>query len=161
MENGQIRTYINAVWPEIDNGRFPIKRVVGETVAVKADITADGHDILRASLLYKHEKQSKWNHVEMFHFENDSYHASFSVERQGFYEYRIVAWIDYAYTWRYGLKRKYEDGQDVSVELKDGLSFLFELKSFVKTRAVAILRKEKKLFKGGDQPSALKQALSH
>ena len=37
--------------PEVDCGRFPIKRVVGRTVTVSADIHADGHDVLAAALL--------------------------------------------------------------------------------------------------------------
>ena len=32
--------------PAIDDGRFPIKRTVGEEVVVTADIFAEGHDIL-------------------------------------------------------------------------------------------------------------------
>src|SRR5438874_1335068 len=39
--------------PEIDGGRFPAKRVVGETVVVEADIFADGHETLAAVLKYK------------------------------------------------------------------------------------------------------------
>ena len=39
--------------PEIDAGRFPAKRAVGETVRVEADIFADGHDALAAVVKYK------------------------------------------------------------------------------------------------------------
>ena len=46
---------IEHVEPEIDGGRFPIKRVVGEKVVVQADIFADGHDSVSARLLYREQ----------------------------------------------------------------------------------------------------------
>ena len=45
------RVIIEGVQPEIDGGRFPIKRHTGESVQVEADIFTDGHDILSALLL--------------------------------------------------------------------------------------------------------------
>src|SRR6516164_1751563 len=41
---GRRRVVIERISPEIDCGRFPVKRVIGETVVVEADIFADGHD---------------------------------------------------------------------------------------------------------------------
>jgi len=46
--------------PEIDCGRFPIKRVTGEKVIVQAEIFADGHDVFVASLLYKKGDNLTW-----------------------------------------------------------------------------------------------------
>src|SRR6185437_7540750 len=40
----QRRVIIEHVRPEIDGGRFPVKRVVGDTVIVEAAVFADGHD---------------------------------------------------------------------------------------------------------------------
>ena len=47
------RVAIENVYPEVDGGRFPIKRTPGETVIVNADIIADGHDLLSAVLLHR------------------------------------------------------------------------------------------------------------
>ena len=44
----QRRIVIESVAPEVDGGRFPIKRTPGETVTVEADVFADGHDIVIA-----------------------------------------------------------------------------------------------------------------
>jgi starch synthase (maltosyl-transferring) len=44
------RVVIERMQPEIDGGRFPIKRTVGETVEVSATIFADGHDVVTAVL---------------------------------------------------------------------------------------------------------------
>ena len=48
------RVVVDAVRPAIDAGRFPIKRTVGETVRVEADIFADGHDMLGGVVKYRH-----------------------------------------------------------------------------------------------------------
>ncbi len=50
---GRSRIIIEKVWPEIDCGRFPIRRIVGETVRVEADVFADGHEELAARVLYR------------------------------------------------------------------------------------------------------------
>jgi starch synthase (maltosyl-transferring) len=47
------RVVIERVWPEIDAGRFPIKRTVGEQVTVSADIFADGYDVLAGVVKYR------------------------------------------------------------------------------------------------------------
>ncbi|HEX2227522.1 MAG TPA: maltotransferase domain-containing protein, partial [Candidatus Binatia bacterium] len=44
MRDGRKRVVIEAVTPEIDHGRFPAKRTVGDKVVVEADVFADGHD---------------------------------------------------------------------------------------------------------------------
>jgi hypothetical protein len=49
------------VQPEIENGRFPVKRTIGEKVVVEGDIFTDGHDTLAAQLLYRHEQEAHWH----------------------------------------------------------------------------------------------------
>src|SRR5437763_680640 len=44
------RVIVEVVRPEVDGGRFPVKRTAGEDVAVTADVHADGHDVLAAAL---------------------------------------------------------------------------------------------------------------
>ena len=53
--------------PQIDEGLYPAKRTIGERVDVTADIFGDGHDHIRARLLYKKEGESKWKEAEMLH----------------------------------------------------------------------------------------------
>ena len=48
------RVIVEHVWPEIDGGRFPIKRTVGEHVTVSADVFADGHDLLAGVVKFRH-----------------------------------------------------------------------------------------------------------
>lgn len=60
----QERVIIESVTPQLEGGRYSIKRVVGETIDVTATVLTDGHDILQASLEYKHEKARKWQEVQ-------------------------------------------------------------------------------------------------
>ena len=115
MQN-QRRVVIDYVSPSVNCGQFYIKRVVNEIVNVEAHILADGHDVLAASVLYKHEKEKKWRETRMQLVVNDEWNAAFSVEKQGFYNYKVQAWVDYALNWRYGLKRKIDDNQYVFSE---------------------------------------------
>ena len=52
-EAGRRRVIIEQVEPQVNNGRFPIKRTVGETVTVDADVFTDGPDRIHCKLLYR------------------------------------------------------------------------------------------------------------
>jgi hypothetical protein len=54
------RVWIEDIRPQIDCGRFPIKRTVGEKVKVSAFVFADGHDDVKAVLCYR-QTNGKWN----------------------------------------------------------------------------------------------------
>ena len=56
----QKRVVIENISPQINGGEFSIKRVVGEVVEVSATVLGDGHDVIAASILYKHEREKKW-----------------------------------------------------------------------------------------------------
>jgi starch synthase (maltosyl-transferring) len=118
------RTIIEQVLPEVNNGQFFIKRIPGEKVVVTADIYGDGHDHLRAALHYRHESQKRWKEVFMEELENDTWTAAFTAEKKGFYHYKLEAWIDHLLHWYEGFIKKHEAGQDMSVELKIGASYL-------------------------------------
>ena len=57
MQN-QSRIVIENIAPQINQGTVDIKRVVDEIVNVTADVLVDGHDVLQANLLFKHEKDN-------------------------------------------------------------------------------------------------------
>jgi starch synthase (maltosyl-transferring) len=114
------RVVIEGVAPEIDGGRFAIKRTVGEAVHVEADIYADGHDLLRAVLLYRQADEAKWIEEEMRLVENDRWAGTFKVEKLGRYEYTVVGWIDAFESWSVSLFKKAEAGQDISVDVLIG-----------------------------------------
>ena len=122
----QNRTIIDHVHPVINHGRFPIKRVVGERVAIDAKIFGDSHDYLRAVIEYRKDGSKQWHTTEMEEGTNDLWTGSFTVTEQGFYGYRLVAWVDQLKTWYRGFKKKHADGQEMHVELQIGANFLSE-----------------------------------
>jgi starch synthase (maltosyl-transferring) len=118
------RVVITNVQPELDAGRFPIKRVVGEEVRVNADILADGHEVLSAVVLHKPEGQQEWDEVPMAELGNDRWEASFRVFAVGQHLYTIRAWIDEFSTWRRDLVRRVEAGQESTVGLLIGAELI-------------------------------------
>src|SRR5579875_91365 len=100
------RVIIEGVEPEIDEGRFPIKRSVGEEVVVGADIYADGHDVLAAVLRRRRAGETEWKDTLMEPLVNDRWTARFLVTALGTYEYTLQAWIDRFASWRRDLSKK-------------------------------------------------------
>lgn len=98
---GQSRVIIENVQPRVDDGRYPAKRTVGERVDVTADIFGDGHDHIRAEVLYKMKGSSQWHAVEMIHHGNDTWNASFYVTEKAPYVYTVQAWVDHLDTVRW------------------------------------------------------------
>jgi len=127
MQN-QKRVVIDYVSPQINRGEFYIKRVVNEIVNVGAYILADGHDVLGASVLYKHENGKKWQEARMDLVVNNEWESAFTVEKQGFYTYKVEAWVDYPLNWQHGIQRKIDDNQHVKSELLEGIDFLKVIK---------------------------------
>ncbi|RMG84783.1 MAG: DUF3416 domain-containing protein, partial [Bacteroidetes bacterium] len=152
----QSRAIIEQVSPEINCGRFYAKRTVGETFTVEADIFADGHDIVAGELQYRHEKSRKWMPVRFEEIRNDRWQASFPIEKQGFYHYRLEAWVDYALTWQHNLKRKADDGQFVQVEIQDGVQYLAHLSKVAGAKANAQISEWMALFQDPHQYEAAK-----
>jgi starch synthase (maltosyl-transferring) len=118
--HGRRRVVIEGVQPEIDGGRFPIKRCVGETVVVEADVFADGHDVLASELRYRREGDERWAEVPMESLPNDRWRGRFTVTDGGRYRYTIRGWVDRFATWRRGLAAKVQAEQEVSVDLLVG-----------------------------------------
>jgi len=121
---GRNRVVIENVKPEIDCGSFPIKRVIGEKVRVLADIFADGHDSLSASLLYRKRGEARWKEVPMGFIENDRWGGEFPAEELGVYHYTLEAWVDPFKTWQKDLQKKWVAGQDLRVDLLIGAEHL-------------------------------------
>src|SRR3978361_1812395 len=63
--------HIEDVYPRIDDGRFPVKRIVGERIDVWADIYRDGHDVVAAALVWRRERDRDWRPVPMTFDSND------------------------------------------------------------------------------------------
>src|SRR5580704_3307913 len=122
--DGRRRVVIESVRPQIDGGRFPIKRVVGETVVVEADVFADGHDQVACQLLYWRDDDKTVQYSPMTSVGNDRWRREFPVLNVGRYEYTVEGWIDRFKTWRGDLIKRMDAGQDVHVELLIGAQII-------------------------------------
>ena len=120
------RVAIEHVQPEIDGGRYPIKRVIGETILVEADLFADGHDIVRGILRYRHEQHDQWLEMPLTLLSNDRWHASFQVTELGQYRYSVMGWVDHFATWQRDMRKRLGAKQDVKVDLLIGKRLIEE-----------------------------------
>jgi starch synthase (maltosyl-transferring) len=121
------RVIVDTVAPQIDAGRFPIKRTAGERLEVTAHVFADGHDLLAGVLKHRPAGPGRgrsWHEVPLKPLGNDEWTAAFDVGPVGAHEYTIEAWIDRFGSWVRELGLKSGAGQDVSSELLEGAALI-------------------------------------
>src|SRR5688500_9339664 len=75
VRNGRI--LIEDIYPVIDAGRYPVKRIAGEPFEVWADVFRDGHDVIAAALLWRRQAENRWRRETMLFHTNDRWHARF------------------------------------------------------------------------------------
>ncbi|HEX4927863.1 MAG TPA: alpha-1,4-glucan--maltose-1-phosphate maltosyltransferase [Burkholderiales bacterium] len=114
------RVVIESLRPQVDCGRYPVKRTVGESVLVEADVFTDGHDAVLAELLWRYAGEEQWQQVPMQFHGNDHWSAEFPVERLGRYEYTVRGWADPFVTWQRDLQKRKDAGQDLSIDFLIG-----------------------------------------
>jgi starch synthase (maltosyl-transferring) len=121
---GRRRVFIDAVLPELDGGRHPIKRVLGDRIVVNADLLVDGHDAVAGVLLYRTAGAPSWREESLEPVTvqpgPDRWSASFVVDAIGRWEYTVSAWVDVWATWAWGLRRKLDARQQVELDLRGG-----------------------------------------
>ena len=132
--------HIEDVYPLIDGGRFPVKRIVGERVEVWADIYRDGHDVVSAALLWRLERDREWRRAPMTHHSNDRWGGSFVPDQPGRYVYAIEAWTDEFATWRHGIELKQKAGVDVTLDAIEGAGMLTKAQAGGETATAVILK---------------------
>jgi starch synthase (maltosyl-transferring) len=119
------RIQILEVTPQVDCGRYPVKRIVGERVDVHARIFRDGHEALGAAVRYRPPAASRWLELPLQPVGNDHWSGSFAVDRPGTWSFRIEAWTDRVSSFQDELRRKVEAKQeDLSGELAEGAVLL-------------------------------------
>jgi len=125
--SGQIRVVIEAVTPQVDGGRYPAKRIVGDRVRVEADAFTDGHDSVACELLHRRAGAADWRRVDMVPLGNDRWRGEFVVTEVGRHEFAIRAWVDHLFTWQKDLVKRFEAGQDIGVELLTGAAMIRDI----------------------------------
>jgi starch synthase (maltosyl-transferring) len=123
--DGRARVVIEGITPQVDCGRYPVKRVAGETVRVEADVFADGHDVLVCMVRYRHDGDRESSEVRMKPLGNDRWRAEFATERLGTYRYTVAAWVDPLLTWQHDIARRV-DAADIALAARIGARLVGE-----------------------------------
>jgi starch synthase (maltosyl-transferring) len=134
MKKEKRRLIIEHIRPLVNNGEFPIKRVVEEFVHINADIIADGHDVLQAEVVHYLPNQETQQYHRLYPIENDGYKGRFQVNAQGYHAYFLQAWVDHPLTWHKGITAKIDNQIGVKSELLEGVIHLKTLKKLVQDK---------------------------
>jgi starch synthase (maltosyl-transferring) len=114
---------IEAVQPSIDCGRYPAKRIVGQTCDVEATIFRDGPDVVRAVVRWHLKGQRGASEAPLAYANRglDRWRGSFPLEVNGRILFTVEAWTDHFATWLDELRRKVHGGRtDLTSELVEG-----------------------------------------
>ncbi|MGB3273380.1 MAG: alpha-1,4-glucan--maltose-1-phosphate maltosyltransferase [Xanthobacteraceae bacterium] len=151
--------HIEDIYPQIDGGRFPVKRIGGEPIEVWADIFRGGHDVTRATLLWRREDDGHWQRTPMRHHDNDRWTATFTPDTIGRYQYAIEARTDAFASWRHGTQLKQDAGLDVTLDAHEGAALLAQAQATGEA-AAAITRRRDAFLKSGDIAALLADDLA-
>src|SRR6185312_5432458 len=155
--DGRARVVIEDVAPIVDNGRFPLKRAIGETVVVQASVFADGHDAVSCRVLYKTDNE--WLSTVMIPLGHDRWEGVFSVSKLGRYTFTLEGWIDHIKTWRVDLRKRISAGQDIAIDLLLGAQFIDDALSRADEPNAAYLKDAAAAVKNGDTSRAVSDEL--
>ena len=153
----EARIEIEEVYPQLDGGRYPVKRIEGELFEVWADLFRDGHDRLRAVVKYRCGEDA-WRETPLEFFDNDRWVARFRLDRVGLWHYKIEAWTDRFASWREEVEKKLEAEQDVALELDEGRAIVEAALAGAKPADAQAIREALRAFDrddGGDRAELL------
>ena len=125
MNKSPETTVIRRISPSLDNARFAVKRAVGETITVRADVFKDGHDEITVMLKWRQVGSKIWRETPMTPHLNDNWSGTLSVTSPGAWEYTIEAWGDVFFSWQHELEKKFAAGlSDLQSEILEGTAFI-------------------------------------
>ncbi len=151
---GRRRVIIEAVEPIIDGGRYPVKRIIGDTLTVSCDLFADGHDEVAAVVRHRSVGSKSWHEAPMRMLVNDRWEGQFTLTSIGRHEFQIVAWIDRFATWVHQLEKRLAAGQDVRVDLQIGAMLVGEAARHASGADAAVLHVAEAALMAGDIDTA-------
>lgn len=149
------RISIENVRPQIDCGRYPSKRVIGDTFTVEADIFTHGSERIRADLRYRKIGNIKWKASPMTPGYNDRWTGSFTVEDEGLYEYTIGAWIDTYATVLGNIESWYRGGESISSDLAVVSTLLSSITERTKARERSFIIEKISAIKTASPPEVI------
>ena len=143
---------IEGVEPQIDDGRYAVKREVGDALEVSATIFREGHDTLKAAILYRRQDESSWSEAPMTLVNPglDRWRGAVRLTANTTYLFTVEAWTDVYESWCSELEKKLADGQKVPLELLEGRGLLTDALGRAKGDDLRRLNEALRVFEGHD-----------
>jgi starch synthase (maltosyl-transferring) len=136
--SGKTRVIISNVKPVVEGGNYPAKAVIGDTISFSADVFGDGHDAIAASLYLRNAADEQVQELPMVFQINDYWTVEHTFTEMGKHSFWIEGWEDHYTNWKKGLKKKFDAGQDIAVEIQIGLLLLEKASAALPEHASAI-----------------------
>lgn len=114
------RIHVDNLAPSLDEGRWAVKRIVGDAVVVEADALMDGHEVLGVELHWRALDEPEWRRAPMEPIGNDRFRGQLFLERMGRHEYVIEAWHDVYRTFCRDLTKKFDAKVDYDLDVTEG-----------------------------------------
>ena len=149
---GRKRVVIEEVSPQVNGGRYPAKKILGDHVTVNAAIFSDGHDHVAARLLYRHATAKQFKSVPFSALPNDLWTARFPVDQLGTWYFTVEGWVDHFDTWLHDLGKRLAaqpdpheptqqvEPQDIPLQLEIGARLIEEAQGRAKGPDAAKLK---------------------
>jgi starch synthase (maltosyl-transferring) len=116
---------IDDLYPCLEGGRYPIKRVIEEPLEVYADIFKDGHDVISALLKWRKVGAKRWSEAPMIGLPNDRWKGVCCFSAPGRWEYAVEAWADTYKTWKHAFHARWKGSDpDLPIEAQEGVRLL-------------------------------------
>jgi starch synthase (maltosyl-transferring) len=148
------RLVIEGIEPSVDDGRYPVKRVVGDALLVRATVYREGHDLLTGALQVRAPGTRTWRHTAMtYERDFDRCRAEVALDRVGTWTFRIAAWTDRFGSWQAELGKRVAAGQDVAGELETGAALIDAAARSTSGGTAAALRARATLLRAGGPPA--------
>jgi starch synthase (maltosyl-transferring) len=132
-----------------------VKRVIGQTVTVEANVFTDGHEILAAELLWKAADDKDWTHIPLAQLPNDRWQAAFAPTRIGRHLFTVEAWRDDFATLCHDIEVKHQAGVDIGLELIEARQYLEQARGTSVPCSTSALDKAIGALQGHDVDAAL------
>jgi len=145
-----VRVVVESVSPIVDGGRFALKRVVGETLEIEADVFADGHDEVRAALWVRAPGGTTTSEISMSALVNDRFVGRVPLNQVGRWSISVVGWVDRFASWLDGAHKKHEVGELTKTDLAVGAELVGMATNHALANDRAAMSRLAKRLKSGD-----------
>ena len=133
------RIVIDDISPAVNGGHFGAKRVIGQAVAIEADVFTDGHELLAVETLWRAVDETNWRRVAMQHLGNDRWQSAILPDRVGRYQFTVEAWWDSYGTFCRDLDLKRQAAADINVDIAQGRELLERAQAHAQTSGSKVI----------------------